>query len=362
MARVEISCTVLQVLMACTRTFPLPEVPVVGGTAEQRAQVAAELVDFDEQIGTERLFLSEVRFEPLDFEGLIHLTSRRIALDDNLDGGRLDHVLRHELCHALDYSEDLAQIDQDFFDELGEAVAGAEDSRIDEVSLDARSLRSEALATYCGVGALAAFATAESCAEEAPQIAEIAVWLTEFVWSASRYDTLLDWAPAVHSSWFAAHDLRTYDIEADGTLQPPNGLAISGSIGEASSTAWDDGITDFSAVVDIDSGAVLSVALEDIEDEKDMWWDLGDPPGGIECNYGGRPRGWLDGPAAAWCTVEFVGLGRSDARLLVMSDSDLEWRATTNGCALPGYELFVARGAVWTAWIEDATVKWSEVR
>ena len=96
----------LALLLAGCSTSPLDTVPIEGGTDAQREAVQAELDALVPMLGDLDVRLSKVRFArvaPRHMGEYNHVT--RTLLIDFLveDAITLRHVVRHEVCHAVDF-------------------------------------------------------------------------------------------------------------------------------------------------------------------------------------------------------------------------------------------------------------------
>ncbi|MEM6925459.1 MAG: hypothetical protein AAF602_00920 [Myxococcota bacterium] len=109
----------------------LPEVPISGGTPAQRAIVETELAAFEEWTGGGRVMLSSIRIRRLRavLAGKYRVDTPRVFLDDDLGPEQLANTLRHELCHAVDWQEDLAGRPVPALDVFMDVMADAADER-----------------------------------------------------------------------------------------------------------------------------------------------------------------------------------------------------------------------------------------
>ncbi len=104
-------------LIGCATCPPLGDVPIDGGTADQRATVGQELSSLE---GALALYtcVDHVRiggfFRP-DRGGSYDRLTRRVALLDELETEDLPKVLRHEVCHAVDLQNGLVKDDEESF-------------------------------------------------------------------------------------------------------------------------------------------------------------------------------------------------------------------------------------------------------
>lgn len=109
--------------LGCHERFSLDDVPIVGGTDDQRALVRERLAEFEADAGVGRLTLQAVVFDSLDDPiGSFNRRTDRIELSDQLDPSVLALVLRHELCHALDFTEQLVDRPSPLFDGLADGL------------------------------------------------------------------------------------------------------------------------------------------------------------------------------------------------------------------------------------------------
>ncbi|MEQ1565815.1 MAG: hypothetical protein ABMA64_09275 [Myxococcota bacterium] len=165
------------VWVACARV-PLPEVQIFGGSDEVRAAIREELVAFDRWVGPGRLEVASVAVEPLGaFNGLYQPGTGRVHVASALGPLDVRPVVRHELCHALDYHEDLVEHPVEPFTTWQHTVA-------EEEGLSDRAARSEVLAEGCEWGPEAAAALAEGCPGEPAESTELFAFLRDEVWAA----------------------------------------------------------------------------------------------------------------------------------------------------------------------------------
>lgn len=342
-ARVPIA---LLVTAACRGTGPLPDTPVVGGSERQRELARLELADFDRAVGAGRLEIPEVRFEPRDAAGSTRLHTHAVRLDVDLDDDDVRWVLRHELCHALDFEEDLTTpriplLDR-FADDLFAEGGFVEPERVEN---DPRLRRSEALAAACSLGHLVAQAASTPCDDDPPVFADLADWLNERVWTGDL-PPVATWS-AVPTATFPTSIVPDH-IDVDPT-------ADGGLLLRVRRTA--DGSTKLlpPTLVDLDTGAPSPSGAYELADATE------EEPPGLESKMDVDATGWTDGPAAAWGRSDLWHLGWSAPHLYVYDSPEAGWRAASPGCALPAQALFPADGRVWAAWAEGESVVWAPV-
>jgi hypothetical protein len=160
--------------------LPLGDIPIVGADdPEILSLVREKLADFERDVGEGRVALVEVRFAPRRTLGAFSPRTGRIVLASDLSPDELPDVLGHELCHALDFAEDLVAQPVAEFDALGfEVVDPARGGR--PVQGSPRFRRREAFAAWCALGADTAQHLTTS--DEPERVTEAAHWLVERVW------------------------------------------------------------------------------------------------------------------------------------------------------------------------------------
>lgn len=151
---------------------------IVGGTAQERRDVRAELEAFEAWVGTDRVRLSKVMVEQPphpDADGLQR--GRRVWVRPGLGTFGTRRTLRHELCHALDQAEDLVEgfepaevFDDPVFDPF---LAGSD-----------ADPRKEVMARICEAGPTTIRALREPCPSEAPAITAVVEWTGSAVYTA----------------------------------------------------------------------------------------------------------------------------------------------------------------------------------
>src|SRR5678816_1633892 len=81
-------------------SYPLPLVPVTGGTAEERAYVRSTVEVFDDAVGPGRVELRAIEIDP-EGRHFAHYEHATRTIQVRLDSWPIGTVIRHELCHAL---------------------------------------------------------------------------------------------------------------------------------------------------------------------------------------------------------------------------------------------------------------------
>lgn len=325
------------VAIGCRAVVDLPDVPIAGGSEQARAAVRRELERFDRWVGAGRLRLAEVAFTDLEEPkaGRYRGGPPRILLSDDLYLGRLPEIMRHELCHALDYAEGLLDEPVPELDTYGERVDGV------DRELSQRG-RGEALAQACETGPFGPAALAVPCAGEPRLAREVAAWMEREVWrgfeppseSSPSGDPLAAVSLDPREAWEAFQVFPTVE---------PDRIAVS---------VQTEGDGFAITYVDVNTGASAPPA-----DLGAMAEDLppGRPPGRNFPAYG-----WPDGPGAAVALSTFPHLVEDAPRLLAWRDG--AWSFVGDGCiphADGRWQLFTADRRVWYAWGDGSTVAWT---
>jgi hypothetical protein len=315
----------------------LSEAPILGGSPEQREAAAAALADFDRDVGPGRLTIGGVAFDAYDWDGGYSRWDADITLDPSLDAAEVPGVLRHELCHALDFAEDITRDEGAPWDRASEALFASGLVTHDPYGND-RLRRAEAFATFCGEGPYLAETLARSCPTDAPEAREIAEPLWEEVWlEAEPMPVAAPLTPA--GAWTAALVPEALEIAATGQAGV---VAIRALTPTAVSQAS----------VELDSGEIVradTVTHLDSAHPSDL---PGDWPGA----QAQASVGWDDGPAAAVDAIWAHHLGFQ--RRLLGYDGE-RWALVGDGCLPEVWSLFTAEDQPWVVWAEGSTVSWA---
>lgn len=330
----------------CGARSALDEVSVLGGSETQRALALAELQDFDQWVGPGRLGLHQVSFEPMA-EGLLGRyrgLSNRILLSDDLLDDRVREVLRHELCHALDDAEDLMTGDHPMFDRLAGAMNG-----VRQHGSGPRELRSEALATACEAGPMAASLLRTPCDGDAEEVSDPMGWLAHEIWAGFQVPAENGGvAPAQVSVVFSPRDNPWSGMTAAATEDPDLiELSVTAEGGRSFQTRH------------LDSGEAVTVPGPTVPNH--------DPnrevPTGLP--IGGTPvatAGWAEGPGAALVAyyVRDVTFPSVEERLLWTAEAG-GWGEVVGACDVEGQQadVFATRGLAWLAWGDGEVISWS---
>jgi hypothetical protein len=331
---------VAALLGACAERVPLSQVPVRGGTDAQQAEVRRIIEGFEQAAGPGRVALTEVVFSDIygPAIGTFSPVSFRVRLESGLQGFELERVLRHELCHALDYTEGLVAEPDPAFDALVHDlfVLGA----VDTEGLEGpRNRRSEAFARFCEKGPLIAEALSSACPGEPDEVTEVAATLVRQVWPAWERPQSSPIPGRVHASWTAPAP----DPEEFGVI----GLADPSQIRVQYGSARVD--LDLESGRPPDRGASPPFAPQE---------ELPEGLDGLCPMYGylSDGAGWAEGPAAALVRFDLYE-GSAVARVLAADGG--AW-GPVHGCVSHQHtDLFAtADHRLWLAWVDGATVSW----
>ncbi|MEZ4237719.1 MAG: hypothetical protein R3F59_16535 [Myxococcota bacterium] len=332
----------LALAAGCAQQVPLDEVPVLHGTDAQAATVQRGIAAFEAASGAGRVTLRRIVFDDVyGALGQYDSVHQRVRLDHALHGAVLERVLRHELCHALDFQEDLVADPDPRWDDQVRTLfrLGA----VDTAGLDGpRIRRSEAFARYCELGPLVAHALRDPCPEEAPEDTDVFRFLARRVWRASDVPPLPPLGEP-HASWVPPQPPYTFDVLG---LDDPGRIALR----------LDSGVDVSFVTLDLDSGApVPDPGLAPFLPDAPL-------PAGLEgvcplyADFSSA-AGFAAGPAAVVARF-WLYPGASAGR--VLADDGSGW-APLPGCVPPGpSDVFAtADGRVWLAWTDGGRIAWA---
>lgn len=347
----------------CHRSYPLDEIPIVGGSEYVRQLVEDELASFSEAIEPASIELSEIVFEATDegMAGWYRDRDRRIAIDEELatlyDEAAfmvIPGVLRHELCHALDYQTELAAEPHETLDAYADLLfdpqRGAQDWRDDP-----RSRRSEAFAEICGLGPILAASLAEPCPGESPLLAELASFALSDIWRNVTFGA----PPVLVEPLVTSGPFEPFVGVSPKPTNQPDVLRLDVYHTDDSSTPY---------AVDLHSG-----------EQADLQTDLETVPSVVE----GLSLGWaLDKSvaftAAGWPDQALLGtkgflLDAFDGEYPDRTRSRLLWFSGEGWSPFPVcppdedgsnrfmWGIFTAQDAVWYAYGDGQVVRWASV-
>ncbi len=344
----------------CSAPVGLGRVPITGGSDAQRTLIAQEVVAFELWAGAGRVRLTSIEIEEdltemPDYRGVYNTLPERVRIRADVPDGELREVVRHELCHAIDFQERLLADPHPAFDALVAAAKADPDHPLSGASDDDddRSWRTEALAYACQEGPIGAAALTHPCEGDDPIYAEIGEFLLDRIWSAStRTDRSSPFAlDGVLGSW-----------RADSA---PAQLMVVGS-------ATSDAALVFPLPSDGHTGTVSTT------DGAPVFWFDDFTLGAIDDGYaGGSPAGLVGLPpfdASYASTVEAVSDGEVTLRMgrrlgarvghlapRVFAEAGGDWSVVEGACPTAASSVFVANDQLYVAWAEDTDVVWAPV-
>jgi hypothetical protein len=337
---------VTPLLWNCTpRTFPLGEVPIVGGSRDQREAVRDALLAFDAAVGPGRVQLSEVVFDSegaADAAGRYSTKRSRIALAPDL-GPLIPDVVRHELCHAIDHQEMLAPAIGGALDRLIPALAeeGAFAATGEfEGYPTPEDQRKETFADMCNRGPEVAALLAEACPDDPYEVSPVFAWMSDQVWSGDTWFPPSAAALGAEVSWQAVAPVDVLHVSA-GYLG-----------GSPFFNLW----LGFASLVDPYTGEVVEYDpdLEVGEETNDLDVHAVVPfDGGTVSSQ----EGWSDGPASALAEATLPHLGTYQR--IVYRPAPGPWERVADLCPDEVMDLVALDERVWYVWADDDLVSWT---
>ena len=330
---------------ACQQKVPLSEVPIRGGTEEQRALLEAELAAYEDAIGPDRVALRYVELvdEVLgdDFVEGVYRGKKVILLDKDSDS--LTRILRHELCHAVDHADHLTRRPDPLLDELSAAVfsQSATLALVWRLSYKtAREQRGEAMSILCELGPLALSALTDPCPEDSLLAREAADWLMREVYR--------EYVPLEPLS-LAEAPVVTLEGWDDGASSIVSASTEPGVVIARSDSDFDD----WQVAADIETGELLDTTALPVE-------DIAEAPI-LRGVYLADVVGFPEGPAAAIGAVLPSPLEGDDERLFVYDREGGDWRMTDDGCGYDHGDLFTADGEVFRSRRDAGLLRWQKL-
>lgn len=352
---------VLTLLAACGRV-PLPEVPIVDGTESQRQAARDELEAFDLAVTSGRVELVEVRFEPMEWLGGHYSHSREtISLREDLPPSEIPLVLRHELCHAIEYQNRMLSGSDPVFDAWADHILSNESLIAHDLVPDnARDVRGEVMAYSCQEGPSASLLMSTGCTPSSEPLRDVGDWLRDRVWHG---ETELD----EDSAWVVS-DVR-------GAWAPPAGTDID-VLQAFGAQSQDAALLVFSTEVDAEltfidlrTGERLETLSSDTTYTSTVA-PIPTLPEGLrvpDLYQGGDIIGAhhvTDGVTAV-ALAQGQTLEKLDTVLsqrILVHDGDGPW-SIAGGLCLPDAlaSVFLANGRFYVAWAENGEIRWSEI-
>lgn len=338
--------------IGCASPDSLLELPIRGATAAQEAALRAELAAFEAATGAGRTRVRSVTVADLGGRrGLWRPIPRRIELSEGEATGDMVRILRHELCHALDFAEGPLHLEHDatytrmaahLHRTEGDVLGGGDDPE--------RRRKREVFALSCEEGPWMAHAHVQPCPDDDPDLSTIARHLAEVVWTRSGGLERAALGPTVRLA--PDHEGGAPEsFTARGMGQEPIVFAGYG---------FDDGAMGRGAI-DVDTGAHLGSGFDEAGE---LWAPLLEPPDHLEIPIPSGARassvvGWGAGPVVAALEHE-LSLGPQMGPRWAASDGGA-WALIGEGCPDPSSEPFAAGGRVFAVELSDTAFTWRPV-
>ncbi|MEZ4236873.1 MAG: hypothetical protein R3F59_12110 [Myxococcota bacterium] len=337
---------------ACAPQWPLPEVPITGGTLAERRLVRRELLAFDEAVGSGRVRLASFEIGDVEGAAIGHLRGRRVTVEPGIVPDDLVAVVRHELCHALDFQEHLTA------DAPPPLTALEPDLRPMLAAWEDGVPIEETLAHYCQPGPFGAQALSEACPGDDPRGTALTSWLMEHVWVA--YDAATrehgpavgrDLGPEVASSWMEPYQEPVHVVRLLPADDPY-------------------GISHSPVPIDLTDGSIAAGGRGRVDRASGYDQRFPGPPvypvDGRLWAPDDRGVGLEGGPFVSAYRVGFDSyvfnamdtIAPSAPRLLGW-DGEVWWMPK-DSCLRPGQGVFVTDdGVFWSTWIEGTARRWA---
>jgi hypothetical protein len=347
----------LLLLMSCTDppVYELGEVPVGGAPNEAAADaVEAELAAMASWFGPHRVLLESIDFVDVAAPiGRYTHEHRSIELSGLLQPTDLRIVLRHELCHALDRQEGLAD----------QAVQPWQDLavQVSQEYVGDRQRRSEALAQQCELGPIGAAAIAAvPCPTDADLEGASVDWLLAHVWGGYAPPSPIesDEAPFVEVPVATSTPFDYVRVASSAT---------SSAILVNAVRYTEDGtnVVVFAADVNTGTPVPLELLADDVGEVQPF---IEDPLVGLladSATVNGEVLGLYIVESRLWeATTPSAG-----RLLLSLSGQDGDWKSVLHKCVDRSQgegEVFPADGHLWQAWVDTADsapmVYWARIR
>lgn len=319
--------------------MPLADVPIDGGTDDERAVVQAALLDFEADAGPGRVEVSEVRI--VESDTWMGKTNQRVVwIQAGMSAADTALTVRHELCHILTNQEDLVHERWNPLSRLTDGPLGSGREGSDEYRV------AEVFANLCEKGPAVANALAGGCPDDPDGLWPLFAWLSDTVWTGEPRLGVV--APAVEHVTTLATSLRPTGVSVFPASDDPLALSV-----------WALEGTDLAEVFLVDP-----YTGEDVTGSGDMPHDLqiaGDEdaevPAGLGCDPRGR-WGWDGGAAGTSCDVPLEGFG-AYRRALIWDGA--AWNLAADACMGPDRDrdqMFAADHGIWLAEPDGASVTW----
>lgn len=237
--RRPLTSTLLSVwVVGCHQRHPLDVVPIVGATHTQEAAVRAELDHIVSSMEVSDVRLASVRFGDLPDGWLGRYRNHRVVLAPGLQGDTLRTMVRHEVCHAMEFQQGHPTRARDGMDAVAswwEQHAGAWYTSDRE-----KAIRGEGFALICEQGVHGARALWQPCQGLDPEVREEIAWAVDVMALEPEPEVPTDilvedldvgelgpWEGVVNSAdeVVLTGEDATLVVEPDGTLGPGTGGA-----------------------------------------------------------------------------------------------------------------------------------------
>jgi len=319
------SALLLCLAVGCGPTYGLAEVPISGGTAEERAVIRETLLQFDQWTGGGRVELRSVTVEAAGAEVAgVYQRNKRITLRPGMALYYLAESVRHELCHALDHQEGFPSEDRGF-EVLHDAFLQHGAASHEVGASDKRRAR-EGFALHCEQGPWTGALAAQDC-DDLPRIdAAQASWMAAHVWSGVGVRPSLE-REVVEGEPVVLDSLLAVLVTENGTL------AAGKHDGEM---VFFDG-PDFAPPPEHPSGSSATP-----------------PAGTFVVDVVGQEGGHA---------VALAPVGPEDVEMLLGTGDGVRWGPMTDGCRRTDERFFtVGQGQLGSAWLDDdGVVRWSRL-
>lgn len=335
-------------LAGCTTAFDLPDVPIKGGTEEQREEARAELLDFDAWVGEDRVQLSKIEFEPLGgtLGGTYEPKRQIVSVEPSVELHDVRGIIRHELCHALDHTEDLFGRPSEIFDTLGDRL---ERSPAFTRELDHDDWRREAFAQICEHAPQTASLLTQSCPEDDPLIREAMSWVSEHVWTSFEPPFEAPLGTPVRFEGVAPSGLPWRSASVRATTDPDL-VVVIGSDGESTTAIH----------AERETGALVESEAREIQiPGEDALYRAAPPLTGLMVPFGGG-----EDPFLVWLYLEVAGASALQDRFLWGNAETGEWMPIGDGCLLgieEEMDFFYGDSRAWIARVEEGIISWAPV-
>lgn len=174
---------------SCVPGVPLREVVIEGGTESQQAAAYRALAWFDQHADADRVTLTGFSFGAieLDFaEGQYDPETRWITILDTSEVEWVGTLVRHELCHALDYQQGISVRHEAALSAMAEQMPNVQRFYPEELAVP------EAFAQLCQLGGTATDFMTRGCNASDPGENDLLQEIQDEVWSTDSGSLIAD--------------------------------------------------------------------------------------------------------------------------------------------------------------------------